>query len=173
MYINREMNEEMSEHMWERMQGEKLPRVRFFTPIPIFWEYMKEVQEQYGIEVFADCGTGNGDLPKEATNHKIKIAGVDIVRREGNEIMQVHIMPAHRMPFTFEFWPMACRPDHSGWVRGLLEKALQDDNSGFIYVGLRRNMAQDLGSHMLLKHSRYKNVGEENEDMLIFAPIGE
>ena len=65
---------------------------------------------------------------------------------------------------------MCCRPDRSGWARALLEKCLES-GSGFIYVGLRKNMAGDLGSHMMSgAFDTYTDMGEEGEQMLVFIP---
>lgn len=173
MYISREISERLSENAWESCFGEKIPRLRFFTPNEKFWIELRSIKDSNSIDMFIDCGTGNGDLPKEArTKRDMKMAGIDIVTREGNDPCEVQMMPAHRMPSSKQFWLMACRPDHSGWVRALLEKCIEEE-SGFIYVGLRKNMAIDLGSHLLdTPFKTISGVGEEGEDMLVFYPEG-
>ena len=173
MFISRQINEDLSEQIWEKCFMEELPRIRFLKPKKLFWASLKDIKKSNNLLMFIDCGTGNGDIPKEASqDHNIKMGGCDIVKREGwrkNPCM-VQIIPAHRMPMTPTIWPIVCRPDHSGWVRGLLEKALEE-NAGFIYTGLRKNMAQDLGEWMLKPHTKITDVGEDNEEMLIFLPI--
>ena len=170
MFISREINEDLSERMWETYHGEHLPRMKFLIPNKTFWKHLKDIKESNNIMMFIDCGTGNGHIPKEAiSKHKIKMAGCDVVKREDHELGQIQILPAHRMPMNKEVWPMACRPDHSGWVRGLLEKAMEE-GSGFIYTGLRENMALDLGRYMLIPHIKYTDVGEDGEEMLVFPP---
>ena len=142
------LNRDLNDAAWDHLSGTTLPRARFFKPLDTFWSILSEIQTAYDIKMFIDCGTGNGDLPSEAVgDHKIKMAGIDIVAREGNSPCQVQIIPAHRMPTNEDIWPMVCRPDHSGWVYSLLEKALES-GSGFIYVGLLDNMEQDLGDHL-------------------------
>lgn len=172
MYISKEISEQMSEAAWQSYYMQELPRLRFFKPTEAFWGILKQVQETNGIEMFVDCGTGNGDLPKEARYERdIKMAGIDIARREGNEPTEVQMMPAHQMPATDTIWLMCCRPDHSGWARATLEKCLEA-GSGFIYVGLRKNMAGDLGPHMMDRtFDTYNDMGEDGEQMLVFNPV--
>lgn len=171
MYMSRKISENMSEAAWENAFMQERPRLRFFKPTATFWEHLKKVQADNEIMMFIDCGTGNGELPTEAReNHDIKMAGCDIAKRQGNTVSEAQIMPAHHMPFNHEVWAMTCRPDHGGWARALLEKC-QAESSGFIYVGLRKNMAFDLGDHMMeTPFDTYEDCGEEGEQMLVFKP---
>lgn len=170
MFINRQINEMLSEQAYESNLGQKVPRLRFFTPKEKFWTLISEIMKKHDLTMLVDCGTGNGELPIESRDCGIKMVGIDIIQREGNSLVDVHLIPAHRMPYDQKIWPLVCRPDHSGWARGVLEKA-HESGSGFIYVGLRRNFAQDLGDYMVSSLSEsYDEVGEENEEMLIFLP---
>ena len=169
MFLSREINENMSEMAWENMHGKSIGRLRFFKPTDKFWVDLKSIKEAYGIKMFIDCGTGNGDLPKEAREkHSIKMGGLDIVHREGNGPVEVQITPAHRLPLPKDVWRMACRPDHSGWIQGLIEMTHEEDN-GFIYVGLKKNMSHDLGKYLLdSKYDTFEDIGEDGEQMLVF-----
>ena len=171
MYISRKINEQLSEAAWETNFMHERPRLRFFTPTPVFWQHLKKVQEENNVSMFIDCGTGNGELPTEAKNdHDIKMGGVDIAKREGNTVAEAQIMPAHLMPFNYKIWALVCRPDHGGWARALLDKC-QEDGSGFIYVGLRKNMVLDLGDYLVESpYDTYEECGEEGEEMLVFKP---
>lgn len=166
----REIIERHAENM--AASGITLPRLRFFKPVDKFWDTLTEVIADQKIKMVVDCGTGNGELPKEARlEHDIHMAGIDIVRREGNDYVEVHILAAHQMPCDNKTWRMACRPDHSGWVSPLVEKSLEE-GSGFIYVGLPKNVADDLGQYIEhCSHETFSDVGEDGEMMVVFTPV--
>ncbi len=162
---------ETIQQLMESVRGSMtLPRLRFFEPNEEFWSVLEDVQNEFDIDMFIDCGTGNGDLPAEAIDRNIKMAGIDIIKREGNNFSDVQIIPAHKIPSNPSVWRMVCRPNHSGWVEPLLEQSLQED-SGFIYVGLNRNIHIDLDDVLeLYKFDMFTSVGEDNEIMLVFYP---
>jgi hypothetical protein len=73
------------------------------------------------------------------------------------------------MPFSKEVWPLVCRPDHSGWVSALWQRALLKE-SGFIYCGKAEAMIHDVNED--LKPDLYiEDVGAEDEIMAIWYPI--
>lgn len=171
MFISREISERMSEQARDQMYGSSLPKLKFFKPKKKFWETIQNVYKANNLKMTADCGAGNGHIARKARHkYKLKMTGLDIVAREGNEPCEVQLIPAHQLPYSKEFWPMVCRPDHSGWVQALIEKAFEE-GSGFIYVGLRKNMPQDLGKYLLkAKFETFTNVGKDREEMLVFKP---
>ncbi|KKL79958.1 hypothetical protein LCGC14_2009640, partial [marine sediment metagenome] len=135
------MIEELIDAQWDQMYGTSIPQLRFFVPTNLFWRKLKKLSSRFSMII--DCGTGNGDLPKEAMARNIKMAGVDIIHRKGNDPCEVQIIPAHRMPFSPDIWALACRPNHSGWCCNLQELATES-GAGFIYVGMPNNMDTDV-----------------------------
>ncbi len=163
------MIEQLIDAQWDRMYGTSLPRQRFFIPTNLFWNKLKELSSEFSMII--DCGTGDGELPKEAIDHDIKMAGVDIIHRTGNGPCEVQIIPAHRMPFSPNIWALACRPNHSGWCHNLQELATES-GAGFIYVGMPNNTDTDVNSDLKLPDDVIFDVGEEGELMLIWLPRG-
>lgn len=150
------------------MNHKHFPTGRFFVPTPAFWAALKDIKEHHEIMMFIDCGTGVGDLPEESMEKGIRMAGVDVYRREGNPPGKVHIMPAHMMPFRPDMWPLVCRPDHSGWTWHLWHVA-QEKKLGFIYVGDAEKMRHDL-RHDITADFKVFNVGEDDETLFAWFP---
>ena len=170
--MDRDMMTELIENQWGAFFMQSAPRMRFFTPRPVFWEHLRRIVDENDIKVVHDCGTGNGDLVIEGRDENIRIAGNDLLLREGNmPVDPVQIMPAHRMPFDKNFWAMTCRPDHGGWVQHLFEIA-HDAGAGFIYVSLPRHIEAetDLDFGLDPWDEEYRDVGEDGESMLIWYP---
>ena len=163
------IQKDLIESQWMAMHGQSFPKQRFFTPLSIFWSTLESLQHQFSMSLI-DCGTGDGDLPNEAQEYGIKMGGVDIIHRTGNSPLQVQIVPAHMIPYSHSMWPMACRPDHSGWCIFLQTQA-RNQGAGFIYVGLMENIHRDLdmtfGPDMIIP-----DAGEEDETMYVWYPEG-
>lgn len=159
------MIEQLIDAQWDRMYGTSIPRQRFFVPTDLFWKKLKEL----GFSMIIDCGTGNGDLPKEAIDHDIKMAGIDIIHRDDNGPCEVQIIPAHRIPFSSDIWALTCRPDHSGWCYNLQELAAES-GAGFIYVGMPNNIDTDVDLDLNLPDDLILNAGEDGESMLVWLP---
>ena len=136
-----------------------LPDGRFFEPNKKFWKELSKL----GIPSFIDCGTGNGDLPREASGNSIRMSGCDTNQRETLD-PSVHMLPAHRMPFGEKISALVCRPDHSGWVEALVPIVLEK-GARFIYVGLPDNVDNDFPDHYKLEVLA-KKVGKDGEVML-------
>ena len=161
------MIEQLIDVQWNRMWGTVLPRQRFFIPNDRFWNKLDALKDSF--DMIVDCGTGNGELPSEAMERHIKMAGVDICLRDGNGPTIVQIIPAHRMPYSDRIWALTCRPNHSGWCN-LLQTQAQDTGAGFIYVGLPNNIDNDLSLDLNLPDDLILDVGEEGESMLVWLP---
>lgn len=162
------MIEELIDAQWNATFLTSLPRQRFFVPKDNFWVKLKKLEPLF--DMIIDCGTGNGELPKEAASRKIRMAGIDIVRRENNAPTEVQIIPAHRMPFSERMWALVCRPSHGPWCEHLFSKVRLTD-AGFIYVGLPNNIMADLDMDNSEPPTEIiKDVGAEGESMLIWMP---
>ena len=161
------MIEELIEASWNSMYMTSLPRQRFFFPNDKFWRKLGEFGARFNMIV--DCGTGNGELPQEAQERGIRMAGVDIVRRDDNSPTEVQIIPAHRMPFNDRVWALVCRPSHSGWCQNLQSRAY-NSGAGFIYVGKPDNIDVDVDIDCNLPTDLTLDVGDEGESMLVWVP---
>lgn len=161
------MIEGLIEAQWGQMFGTSFPRQRFFVPTDGFWEEMNRLKSFFNMII--DCGTGNGELPREAQEHGIRMAGVDVIHRDGNDPTEVQVIPAHRMPYSDKIWALTCRPDHSGWCMALQAQALES-GAGFIYVGKHENIYRDVDMDFNLPSNLIHNVGEDSEAMLVWLP---
>lgn len=159
------MIEQLIDAQWDQMYDTSIPRLRFFVPTDLFWKKLKELSSKFSMVI--DCGTGNGDLPEEAKSHNIKMAGVDIIQRDGNGPCEVQIIPAHRMPFSSNIWALACRPNHSGWCRDLQELAAES-GAGFIYIGMPKNIDTDVDIDLNPPNDLIPKAGEDGESMLVW-----
>ena len=167
MMIERLTMEQLIESQWNSMYMTSLPRQRFFVPNDKFWKRLTELGSYF--DVIVDCGTGNGELPKEAEEYGIRMAGLDVVRRDDNAPTEVQIIPAHRMPFDNRIWALVCRPSHGGWVEALQMQTLEA-GSGFIYVSKAYNINDDVHLDCNLPDDLIRGVGEEDESMLVWLP---
>ncbi len=144
-----------------------LPDNRFFTPKPVFWDMLKafvDGERSLGNRLtFMDCGCGAGDLIKEAQAHDLTIAGCDVQKRERQEA-GVLTLDATQIRWRFDYWPLICRPDHSGWAEDVVSNAILQ-GARAIYVGKPSNYHRDVGGLPIKRFVR--NVGEEGETMYI------
>ena len=161
------MIEEMIDNQWEAMRNIPMPNQRFFTPTEAFWMALTDYSDEFRMIV--DCGTGNGELPEEAIDRGIRMGGCDICPREGNGPMRVHIVPAHLMTFDKMIWPMVCRPSHGPWVQHLFDIS-RESGSGFIYVGLFKNLIVDLDMIHEPPYETIHDAGDDGEVMIVWKP---
>jgi len=155
--------EEIINNQWEQMHGLIIPNQRFFEPTDMFWIELNKLD----VMMFIDCGAGDGHVAAEATERGFRMGACDIARRECHVGVEVQPMPAHRMPFNSEIWPLVCRPDHGGWVEHLFIRAMEK-GSGFIYVGHSEKLEHDVGNNHY--NMRADSVGQENEEMFVWLP---
>lgn len=144
-----------------------LPPGRFFTPKPVFWDILKafvDGERSLGNTLtFMDCGCGTGDLIKEAQAHDIVVAGCDVQKRDG-QLAEVLALDATMLRWRFDYWPLICRPDHSGWAEDVVANAITQ-GARAIYIGKPSNYHRDVGGLPIKRFAR--DVGEEGETMYI------
>lgn len=142
----------------------RLPALTFFEPTDAFFAALAPFKSQAIVE----CGAGMGHVTKAAQAQGFNMRAIDLVRRKG-QWKKVEIADAELQPYSPELWPLMCRPDHSGWVYDVLERALTRGAQA-LYVGLDRNLEQDLGEYVGRERLRVPDVGEEGEMLLVFDP---
>lgn len=140
-----------------------LPSQRFFTPTEEFFSIM----EGYKHDRLVECGAGRGETSRELKNRGYDTLAIDLLERDGQD-EDVLILDALYFPFADTDFVYVCRPDHSGWVEELMERALIRSGS-FAYVGLERNLERDLWSAADTWHTKFLEVGEEGEHMWLWT----
>lgn len=139
-----------------------LPGGRFFEPQESFWEQLAQYKDR---RIF-DCGTGCGSLPKEARERGFDMIGIDLLDRDGQDPDVVRL-DARVMPFQPTDVVIVCRPDHSGWIVDLLERALHKTGM-FIYIGLDKNFDTDLWEYANEFDTIIEEIGMDGEKMLTY-----
>ncbi len=145
-----------------------LPSQVFFTPTERFWECITPWITHHRIEL-VDCGCGMGILIEKAKQRKLKIRGVDYVKRPGQH-KEVERTNVTDLSWSDTKWPLICRPSHDGWCEDVIRKA-QDDGAMSIYVGLPKNYETDIGMFQTKKVFGSKPVGVEGEQLYLIAPL--
>lgn len=144
-----------------------LPPGRFFTPRPVFWDILKAfVDGERGLGrtlTFMDCGAGSGDLIQEAAQREIQLVGCDVMRRDGQSSAVMNI-DATSIRWNEQYWPIICRPDHSGWAADVVSNAILQ-GARAIYISKPYNYHQDVGGLPIKRFARH--VGEAGETMYI------
>lgn len=137
-----------------------MPAARFFTPRARFWNLLHELVKEHPNLVFLDCGTGMGDLPREAGERGLRMLGVDHVDREGQD-QKVLRMDARFCRFGPLVWPLMCRPSHEGWAYEVAKAGLAA-GATVLYAGKPENVSRDIPSGYT---SLGRNVGAEGESL--------
>lgn len=156
-------------HIAQRGWGASpLPGLRFFTATEAFWALFE--QPGWKDRRWIEAGAGLGDTTEEAEARGLDMTAVDLNEREGQSA-KVLPLNALALPYGAETWALVCRPDHSGWCYFLIEKVLSEGGS-VLYVGLDRNVDNDLDEFMDQAVQIAQDVGEEGEHAWLISPRG-
>lgn len=141
--------------------------MRFFTPLPNFMPWLK-AETKKNKRPIIDCGCGDGDLLREMRKANLPALGVDPRYSWGDERVGIDIMSMVLamqaedccMVRDTPCLLLVCRPCHSGFPINI--HRVMAKGSDLYYVGLERNVDQDLGD---LEYTKVIDVpvGEEDE----------
>lgn len=132
----------MRELIADMPQGGTMPALRFFEPKPKFISYMVSRFKGYG-PVY-DVGAGDGYTTQRLNDAGVNTNAIDLSFRAGMKY-PVEIANAVDYAYLPDSCVMFCRPCHGPWVEVTIAHALRCGVSGFIYVGLSKNIDSDLG----------------------------
>lgn len=122
------------------MMGALLPSIKFFEPVPAFFEYLD--RDFPGLPII-DVGAGMGQLAKALDDRGRKVFAIDLCERENTEY-PVYIGDALIFPYPQNCLPIIARPCHGLWLEHAIDRALECVPV-VLYVGLRKNIEGDLG----------------------------
>jgi hypothetical protein len=134
----------------------------FFQPTTNFIRWMTV---QFGGELIYDLGSGMGHVAKALATAGLHVIALDLVPRTAS-VSEFEVLRADstQYPFQKDSVVMFCRPSHSGFVEKTLTKAIQSRVSHILYVGLTKNLQDDLGSlHDRFTKRRIGSVGHSGE----------
>lgn len=137
--------------------------VRFFTPTGVFWELLADYPESKFIEL----GAGRGDTTAEAKERGLTWSGFDLHVDSANLANGVMPCNALSIPVLAGTVYIIPRPDHSGWCQPTIERIIELGGT-VMYVGLERNVSNDIWNLLDEPHTLVVGVGEEGECAWVF-----
>ena len=132
----------------------------FFHPTAHFIRWIKG---HHGKKHIYEVGAGVGHVAKLLAKAGLHVTAIDLAPRAESEFPVVQ-GDSTEYQFEKDSVAMFCRPLHSGFVEKTLTKAIQSDVSHILYVGLTKNLQNDLGSiHDKFTKRRVGVVGNSDE----------
>lgn len=121
-----------------------LPSVKFFKPTLKFLAWMTRI---YTGSLVYDVGAGCGHVTKALLDKGLKSLAIDINNREEEE---AHIQLADGEFYCYapDSVVMLCRPCHGEFVERVIAQAMKRGAAAILYVGLGKNVKDDLGRHL-------------------------
>jgi hypothetical protein len=137
-------------------------RDKYFNPTPVFIRWM---QAHFKDKLICEIGAGVGHVSKALSEAGLRVTALDLAPRTAS-VSEFDVIKADstHYPFEKDSVVMFCRPSHSGFVEKTLTKAIQSHVSHILYVGLTKNLQDDLGSlHDRFTKRRIGRVGHSGE----------
>ena len=151
--------------------GFRLPDQKFFEPTEEFIRIMKNYHDLIGDGLLFDIGAGKGHVSRMLADSGLHPIAIDVNHRSKEEYPILHLN-AIGYNYPDNAILMFCRPCHGYFVESILHKA---NNVGLIvYVGLKKNVEDDLGPYFEKFTQVHKDtvIGSEDEKIWIWK-IGE
>ena len=134
---------------------------KYFHPTAQFVRWMKE---HHGAQHIYDVGAGVGQVSSVLAKAGLQVTAIDLEPRHESEFP---VIEANSIEYQFEkdSVVMLCRPCHEdGFVRNTILRALNCGVRAIVYVGLQRNVRQDLGGYYRkFVKRRIRNIGHADE----------
>ncbi len=146
--------------------GFKLGNVKFFEPKPVFFDFMSV--NYYGKVIF-DVGAGCGHVSKALTDRGHRVIGIDCAYRDTPEFEHTIIADATIFPYEKGSVILIARPCHGPFVEQVIVQAELSECSAVVYVGLERNVDDDLGlMRKPFKKAKVTDVGKDGESIYVW-----
>lgn len=158
---------EMNVAMMAELGCDPLPNIVFFDPNDTFLCWVRDMVEHGGYGGVVDVGAGCGHLASKLAKMGLRVLAIDNVEREST-IFPVQNLDATTMSYAPTMLPIMARPCHNEWIEDTVKKVFADGVKQFIYVGLEKNFADDLGELMGFKKTFFEwEAGEEGEKVVL------
>lgn len=146
----------------------ELPNQTFFEPADNFLEFF--AQPQYRYRRFFDMGAGSGEMTYWLRQKGLEVVPVDLLPRQGARV-KITIGDATRWnEYEFGDVCLLARPCHGEFASKTLLRALSGEATAF-YIGLRKNLEQDLSDWGLYYREVLEDCGTDGENM--YQVLGE
>lgn len=147
--------------------GGTFPDMQWFDPLPRFIAYMKD---NFSSEFLYEVGAGMGHTAKALSEAGIySVKAIDANRRPG-AVFKIEIEDATDYDYRMEPIVLMCRPCHGPFVEAVIHRALFKRARGIVYVGLPKNVANDLGSFRKYFKCVLRKAGAEGESVYEWKP---
>ena len=132
---------------------------QFFQPAEAFYQWMKEA---CGSRRVFDVGAGAGHVAKGLSAAGVQAIPLDIHRHQ-SPAMQVTMADGTAFPYEKGSVVMLCRPCHGAFAQDVIDRAVECGVHSVLYVGLDRNVEDDLFDYYEKFSRESANVGEDGE----------
>lgn len=132
----------------------------FFKPTPLFVRWMKT---HHSGKHVCEVGCGTGGTASMLAKAGMKVTAIDLVPRTESEF---DVIKADATEYAFEKDSVLlfCRPCHNGFVVKTITRGILCGVADIVYVGLTKNLQDDLGSlHDRFTKRRVGVVGHSGE----------
>jgi SAM-dependent methyltransferase len=136
-----------------------LPVLKFFEPNNKFFELINEYPDYL---TFYDIGAGAGHVSRYLNDRKKKVVAIDIFTRDYSYFPTIKAFSEY-YNYGDDCVLMFCRPCHSYFVEDTISRGIDCGVKQFIYVGLNKNVENDLGIYYDKAIKKATNVGKDNE----------
>ncbi len=144
-----------------------LPAMQFFRPKPGFAEWFKKMKD-YAYNVY-ECGAGMGHASKLLADAGMNVTALDANARAGS-VFKVKLDDATDFDFSSDSAVLICRPCHGDFCQAVIQNALFRRAAVIVYVGLEKNVDNDLGKYRSYFSVGRALVGEDGEDAWVWKP---
>jgi hypothetical protein len=141
-----------------------LPPQTFFKPRPAFAKALAKdpfLRHRRIVEI----GAGQGTFAAALKRQGLDVVAIDAMQRDEQDPI-VQIADAETFDYDQDDVVIVCRPCHSDWFITAFERAIECGVMTMFYIGLRRNVQQDLNAFDFVFYEHKLDVGEEGEVML-------
>jgi hypothetical protein len=153
----------------DRMVGKSasLPAQTFFNPKKNFLDFMKK---RFRLRYVYDVGAGQGHVTVALRKAGVKkVNPIDIFPRDGQDT-KINHGDGTTYPFKANSLVMLCRPCHGMFAEDTIKNALKREVSSILYVGLAKNVKNDLGGFYRKFKRVLVNIGEDKENLWVYQP---
>jgi hypothetical protein len=114
-----------------------------------------------------DCGSGVGLLASLLEREGCKVTALDLIQR-AVELFPIQLKDARTYPFKRDSVVVIARPCHSTWVVDTIKQACKREVREIVYIGLPKNVKDDLDDLRHLFKKEVSKVGEDGESLWRF-----
>ncbi len=144
--------------------GGSLPCSTFFEPTKKFLLWM---EKRYPYPIIYDVGAGLGHVTKALQKSGLKALAIDLNYRETEGTLQVVIADGESYRYEQDSIVMICRPCHGQFTEQVIEQAYRCNVAATLYIGLERNVQEDLGVYFPKFNWVLSGAGKDGESVWV------